>query len=77
VIREPLKTLSAALDVLLPRLQPNADVKGVSVEDQQSFVSQSAAVGIALGPAVLLRWFLESKSSFPIRNSNLRSKAQK
>lgn len=44
VIKEPLKTFSAALDVLLPRLQPNADVKGVSFEDQQSFVSRASLV---------------------------------
>lgn len=44
VVKEPLKTFSAALDILLPRLQPNADVKGVSIEDQESFVSLSPAV---------------------------------
>lgn len=43
VVKEPLQTLSAALDVLLPRLQPKADVKGVSVEDQQSLVSSDSA----------------------------------
>lgn len=41
VIKEPLQTFSAALDVLLPRMKPSADVKGISLEDQQSFVSIS------------------------------------
>lgn len=39
VIKNPPKTLSAALEILLPRLKPNPDVKGVSIEDQESFVS--------------------------------------
>lgn len=38
-IREPPRSLAALLEVLLPRLQPRAEVRGVSLQDQQSFVS--------------------------------------
>ncbi len=33
------KTLAMLLESLLPRLQPSADVKGVSLRDQKSLVS--------------------------------------
>lgn len=38
VVKEPLKTLSDVLEILLPRLQPSQDVIGVSIEVQQSLV---------------------------------------
>ena len=39
VINGPLSTLSAMLEVLLPRIKPRPEVKRLSMEDQQSFVS--------------------------------------
>ena len=39
VIKHPPRSFAAALEILLPRLKPKPDVKGVSVEDQESFVS--------------------------------------
>ena len=39
VIREAPRSLAALLEVLLPRLQPRSEVRGVSLEDQQNLVS--------------------------------------
>ncbi len=44
VIDEPMSTLSAMLDVILPRIKPDPDIKRVSMEDQQSFVSDYTCV---------------------------------
>ena len=38
VIRDAPKNLNELLEVLLPRLQPRPEVRGVSMEDQQSLV---------------------------------------
>jgi len=39
LIREVPDSLESLLEHLLPRLQPRAAVRGVSLEDQQNFVS--------------------------------------
>ena len=38
------KTLATLLDLLLPRLQPSADVKSVSLRDQKSLVSYDVCI---------------------------------
>ena len=39
LIQETPNSLASLLEHLLPRLQPRAEVRGVSLEDQQNFVS--------------------------------------
>ena len=39
VIREAPRSLAGLLEVLLPRLQPRREVRGVALDDQKSFVS--------------------------------------
>ena len=39
LIQETPNSLASLLEHLLPRLQPRAELRGVSLEDQQNFVS--------------------------------------
>ena len=45
VIHEAPQSLAALLEVILPRIQPRVEVRGVSLEDQQSFVGLSYVGG--------------------------------
>ena len=60
LIQETPNSLASLLEHLLPRLQPRAEVRGVSLEDQQNFVSVVTLlfVVICLFVGLLVCWFI-------------------
>ena len=53
IITTAPRSLAALLEVLLPRLQPRAEVRGVSIQDQQSLVSMCMYTATRNGQATL------------------------
>ena len=48
LIQETPNSLASLLEHFLPRLQPRAEVRGVSLEDQQNFVSAITLLFVGL-----------------------------